>query len=666
MQLRPLTLERAAPRWPLDLGAVLRSLAGVLFVAAVALRFGAVGAATAAAGAAAIAGGTALQDEPRGPGPRVVLVSLAMGVAVGLGGWASGMPVVFVALVAVWCWLAGLMWTFSANTGLLATATAVLLVVAPPTPPVDAAVAAGLAVGGGLVQAVLIAVRPRRRWRTQRAASQRAYRSLGENSRALADDAGACVDPAPLRHLRDAFTLSDYQARRRPLAYRQWYGLPERIAAAVTAAAKVTDPGVRSRLLAAAADTLEAIAVRDRDDAVHALAAVLAAADTAVGPDRAAAQRLVSSLREAVAAQFSEIASTTSDLRRLTRADVAGAARTRIRAVQGQLDRTSSILRHAIRLAAAAAAGTAFARWAELPHGHWVALAVLLVLRPETAHTYTRCAGRIAGVLAGIGVASVVTVMWHPTGLVAAALAVLCLGLTYAMSAYGYIAVSAGLAAALVFLVDVSAVAGTAALTDRLTAAVIGGALAVLGHVLLPDDGLVRLRQRAGELLRAEVDYAAAVIRAFVHDVDRPADAVSAAWQRAFRSRAAFEAACGTTRVAARELRLWLRTYRSALNAVTASCTALENNLPGQLPATMTIEFVTVVDDYVDVLRGGFPDPTAAWTVDGEALAAANARVREVASTLPSDLAAARVLVAEIAVITAQLARLSGGANALP
>jgi uncharacterized membrane protein YccC len=666
VQLRPLILERAAPRWPLDLGAVLRSLAGVLVVAAVALRFGVVGAATAAAGAAAVAGGTALQDEPRGPGPRVVLVSLAMGVVVGLGGWASGIPVVFVALVAVWCWLAGLMWTFSANTGLLATATAVLLVVAPPTPPVDAAVAAGLAVAGGLLQAVLIAVRPRRRWRTQRAASQRAYRSLGENSRALSDDAGARVDPAPLRHLRDAFTLSDYQARRRPLAYRQWYGLPERIAAAVTAAAKVTDADVRSRLLTEAADTLEAIAARDRDDAVHALAAVLAAADAAAGPDRAVAQRLVSSLREAVGAQFSEIASTPSDLRRLTRADVVGAARSRIRAVRGQLHPTSSILRHAIRLAAAAAAGTAFARWAEFPHGHWVALAVLLVLRPETAHTYTRCAGRLAGILAGTGVASLVTVMWHPTGLLAAALAVLCLGLTYAMSAYGYIAVSAGLAASIVFLVDVSAVAGAADLTDRWTAALIGGALAVLGHVLLPDDGLVRLRQRAGELLRAEVDYAAAVIRAFVHDVDRPADAVSAAWQRAFRSRAAFESACGTTRVAARELRLWLRTYRSALNAVTASCTALENNLPGQLPATMTIDFVTVVDDYVDVLRGGFPDPTAAWTVDGEALAAAYARVREVASTLPSDLAAARVLVAEIAVITAQLARLSDGDRALP
>jgi hypothetical protein len=37
-----------------------------------------------------------------------------------------------------------------------------------------------------------------------------------------------------------------------------------------------------------------------------------------------------------------------------------------------------------------------------------------------------------------------------------------------------------------------------------------------------------------------------------------------------------------------------------------------------------------------------------------------------VAATLPSDLAAARVLVAEIGVITAQLARLSEGDKALP
>ena len=82
-----------------------------------------------------------------------------------------------------------------------------------------------------------------------------------------------------------------------------------------------------------------------------------------------------------------------------------------------------------------------------------------MVLRPETAHTYTRCVGRVAGNAAGIVAASVVTIIWHPTGLAAAVLAVLALGIAYAVSGFGYVATSAALAAAVVFLIDVSGAA---------------------------------------------------------------------------------------------------------------------------------------------------------------------------------------------------------------
>ena len=85
----------------------------------------------------------------------------------------------------------------------------------------------------------------------------------------------------------------------------------------------------------------------------------------------------------------------------------------------------------------------------------------------------------------------------------------------------------------------------------------------MLAHVALPDDALVRLRQRAGELLKTETDYAATVIKAFVHGLDDPAEALSSAWERAFRARAAFEAAAGATWSQDRVLRRWLRSYRN-------------------------------------------------------------------------------------------------------
>ncbi|MGZ5379846.1 MAG: FUSC family protein, partial [Mycobacterium sp.] len=125
--------------------------------------------------------------------------------------------------------------------------------------------------------------------------------------------------------------------------------------------------------------------------------------------------------------------------------------------------------------------------------------------------------------------------------------------------------------------------------------------------------------------------------------------------QRAFRARAAFEAASGAARMDSRELRRWLRSYRTALNAVTSACTSLERSLPTQSPATLTPDFIAAVDDYVEALRGAPPNPALPWTVDVAALTAADKLVRAQAGLLPGDNGAARVLVSEIAAITRSL-----------
>ena len=142
----------------------------------------------------------------------------------------------------------------------------------------------------------------------------------------------------------------------------------------------------------------------------------------------------------------------------------------------------------------------------------------------------------------------------------------------------------------------------------------------------------------------------------FVHDLDHPADALSAAWQRAIRARSAFEAAAGATRMESRELRRWLRSFRTALNAVTSSCTALEGSLPPHPSAALGREFVLAVDDYVEVLRGDPPTPAKPWSIDTVQLAAADQQLRDAATHITSDDGAARVLVAEVGAITRSLA----------
>jgi hypothetical protein len=137
-----------------------------------------------------------------------------------------------------------------------------------------------------------------------------------------------------------------------------------------------------------------------------------------------------------------------------------------------------------------------------------------------------------------------------------------------------------------------------------------------------------------------------------VHRLDQPDDALAAAWERAFRARAAFEAAAGATRVEERDIRRWMKSYRTALNAVTTACTTLESSLPAEPPADRSGDFVSAVDEYVEVLCGEPPTPGAPWSIDDEGLGGALARLRDAATHLSPDDAAGRVLVAEVGTIT--------------
>jgi uncharacterized membrane protein YccC len=499
-----------------------------------------------------------------------------------------------------------------------------------------------LTIAAGCVQAALVAVWPPQRWRVQRDALTAAYRTLAADARSVAADRDAPVDVGPLTSLREAFV--DSQATRRPKAYHGGFRLPERITASLSALRGSQGGDGVSQMLTAAAVFLDAVADHSRNarrDAELALERVDAALATVPEPEAAIPQRFSQQLHEAATVRFGE----------LRRPDVIGSLGAAATVVRGHLTWKSPVLRHAVRLSSAAALGMAAARFGDVAHGHWIALTVLIVLRPETAHTYTRCVGRIAGIAVGVSVASVLTMMWQPTGSSAAVVAVVFVAVTYAVTRFGYLAVSAALAASIAFLLDINVEAAT--IEDRLFAVVIGGGLALVAHVLMPDHSLIRLRQRAGELLKAEIDYAATVVKAFVHELDHPADAaVSAAWQRAYRARAAFEAASGATRFDSRELRRWLRSYRAALNVVTSACTSLEGSLPTQPTTALPREFVAAVDDYVDALRGGPPSPATPWTVDIVELTAANQTVQKQGTLLPADKGAARVLVAELATIT--------------
>ncbi|MGB5110397.1 MAG: FUSC family protein [Mycobacterium sp.] len=639
-----------------DVGAVARSLAGVLAIMLLAASVSSIAVAVSAGAASIVAGASALQDSPRSRFPTVVVISVEMAVAVLLGALTEGNSIAFVAVVALWCVAAGMHWAISANAGLVAAAGAALMLITTPVAHTVGSILAptALALAGGLSQAMLIGVWPQRRWRAQRSALTKAYLSLSADADRIAVEADTRIDREPLIRLRDAFTVSEAPAKRRPPIYHGWYGLPERIAESLTALGdRDGDDEAVARVLHSASELMVIIAHarrRARSGLGHATGQLDSAAAAVQGAARDDALRLSAQLREAVTWRFGRFEP--EQVPQLRRSEVPDALTATAGLLRTQLTGSSPILRHTVRLTAATAVGVALWRFGGMPEGVWIALTVLMVLRPETAHTYMRCVGRIVGTAVGVAGAGVLTSLTDPTGLVSALLAVACLAIGYAGTEFSYLAVNAAIAGALAFLIDTGGAGAADAIGDHLLAVVTGGGLAVVVHVLIPDNGMVRLRQRAGELLKTEIDYAATVIKAFVHDLDHPKEQLESAWGRAVSARAAFEATAGATGTESRPLRRWMRTYRAALNSVTTSCATLEARMPAHPPPNLNREFVAAVDDYVKALCGEPATPAAPWSVDTDALLAASAGVREAAALLADAHADERLLVGEIANIT--------------
>ena len=295
-----------------DVGAVARGLLGVAAMAILALAVDTGAAAVWAAGAGVVCASIALQDSPGGRVQLVVIVAVQMGGAVLVGSLTSAYTVVFVAVIAVWCFASGMQWALGNNAGLVAAAGSALLVIAPADAPSVASVALPtiLTIAAGCVQAALIAVWPPQRWRTQSDALAWAYRSLAADARRIAADRDSPLEAAQLTWLRDAF--ADTQASRRPEAYHGGHRLPERLMAALLAlrGTRATSSDRMSHMLNDAAMALDAIADNKhnaRREAEHALVRVDTAVTASTGPEAGAAQRFSKQLQEAAEFRFPDI-----------------------------------------------------------------------------------------------------------------------------------------------------------------------------------------------------------------------------------------------------------------------------------------------------------------------------------------------------------------------
>lgn len=573
--------------------------------------------------------------------PRKVL---ALGAGAGLaistfcGYMAAGHPLSFLLVLATWTFLAGMAWSAGPTAGIVSCATvaAMLVTVTLPTSVTEALEHAGVIAFGGLVQAALIWAFPIRRWGAHRDALADAFAALADFARRLRHDPEAPFDAEPMTTARDAATLTPSQARRRPAVLHGSRGLAERIRPVLAALA---DPEVgapaegpgrdRARdLLATAAGILDAAArairrgepvsvpegsveALRRDtrgpaaapeggqarDSGYAEYAAYAGYDGDVdpgaldGPALRAARRLADLLEQAV--EIADSGDALAPTRAAGQGDGGSLRRPTMlrllpvlhRAFRHELRRDSTVLRHALRLAAVACAGYGIGTVVSPDHGYWVPITAVMVMRPDFHQTYTRAVARLAGTAVGVGIATATVQLAHPGPWVTGALAVTAAGLTYLLMRTGYAASQCFTAAYVVFLLGLGGETWQETAGDRVLLTLLGGAMAMTAYALFPAWETPRILDRLADRLAGTGRYAATVVRGYaepatesrseVHDALLAGRAADAAWNEAFlRAKQEPVLHPGLTREEAEEA-------DDALTSLGRAAMLLETHLPG-------------------------------------------------------------------------------------
>ncbi|MFI9001202.1 FUSC family protein [Streptomyces sp. NPDC053541] len=460
------------------------------------------------------------------PRPTLALASGAsLAVSTFLGYLTGAHLVLFLALLALWTFLAGLSWAAGPTVGIIASSNVAIMLVTV-TLPTSVATAAGHAAMiavGGLLQAALIVLLPVRRWGAQRDALADALAAEADYARRLRHDPTASFDPVPLMTARSAAAVTPRQARRRPAELHGARGLAERIRPVL---ASLADPAVgasaegpeRDRvreLLGAAGETLDACAHAIRHgepvDLPAPAAAALHTPDTLAilkGAPRRAAVRLAALLDDVVETAEPRTETAAAARSRPTLLELLPVALGRMRA---ELRHDSPVLRHAVRVTAVTTAGYLLGTWLPFGHGYWAPMAAVMVMRPDFTQTYARSVARLGGTLVGVALATGIVRTAHPGTWLLAGLAVLCAFGMFLLMRTGYAAGQVFVSAYVVFLIGMEGAGVGQTVRERVLLTLLGGLLAMLSYAVYPAWETPRLRGRLADWLKADGRYAATV-----------------------------------------------------------------------------------------------------------------------------------------------------------
>ena len=144
----------------------------------------------------------------------------------------------------------------------------------------------------------------------------------------------------------------------------------------------------------------------------------------------------------------------------------------------------SATCRYGLQIAITLTITTGVSRLIALSHAYWVPMTVLLVLKQDLQHTFTRSLERIAGTLVGAGLATLIAATLHPGSVALAVLVVIFAWLCYTLQRVNYAAFAACMTSYIVFLLAFAGLSEMTVVTSRASDTAIGGVFALLADGL--------------------------------------------------------------------------------------------------------------------------------------------------------------------------------------
>jgi uncharacterized membrane protein YccC len=460
----------------------------------------------------------------------MISAAAAMAVSIFIGSLAGHSSVAAIIAAALAAFFSGMTVALGPAAAFVALQSCVAVLVAGgfPLNVPDAARAAAIVFGGGVIQTLLVVtIWPLRRFTVERHTIATAYRTLGSYATNL--PAVHEVAPEPHTFATLAPPLQDPQPFARPsdlLVFQGLFDEAERIRASLAAIVSWQrrnapgDPSCRASLPQACGRALLEIsaALQEGRDPADDGGEIWRTIDACVAalPKSAEIDALLGQIR---AAWRTAGMLTSATARHLVAPRLAPLARPPVRdaitTLRANLSLDSTACRHALRLAVAVGVAATIYRVLQLPRGYWMPMTALLVLRPDFHETFARGAARMAGTILGGGIATLIVRELHPGATVLTFLLLACVWCCYATFRMNYTLFTIAITGYVVFILMLSGVGEITAVTLRAIDTVAGGCIALIIYAAWPTWAAATVRSALASMFEAQSVYVATLLNAY-------------------------------------------------------------------------------------------------------------------------------------------------------